>query len=66
MRQDISYFDKDENSTGKLTSEISEKPQKVNAACGITLGVSLPQPASASCQTDSDLQVIIQNIFTYA
>lgn len=39
LRQDIAYFDDDENSTGALTSRISEQPQKVNSALGITLGV---------------------------
>lgn len=34
LQQDIEYFDLDENSTGALTTEISDKPQKVNAACG--------------------------------
>ena len=41
LRQDICFFDEDKNNTGNLTSAISEKPQKVNAACGTTLGVIL-------------------------
>lgn len=38
LRQDIAFFDKDENSTGGLTSNLSENPQKVNGLAGITLG----------------------------
>lgn len=38
VAQDIAFFDEDENSTGKLTSDISEQPQKVSALAGITLG----------------------------
>lgn len=39
LAQDIAFFDEDKNSTGKLTSDISEQPQKVNALAGVTLGV---------------------------
>ncbi|KAJ8580470.1 P-loop containing nucleoside triphosphate hydrolase protein [Rhizopogon salebrosus TDB-379] len=38
LRQDIEYFDNDKNSTGALTSNLSENPQKVNGLVGITLG----------------------------
>lgn len=38
LRQDIEYFDKDEHSTGSLTSDLSDNPQKVNGLAGITLG----------------------------
>ncbi|KAF5338963.1 hypothetical protein D9611_008823 [Ephemerocybe angulata] len=38
LRQDIEYFDKDENSTGALTSKLSDNPQKVNGLAGVTLG----------------------------
>lgn len=38
LRQDIAFFDKDENSTGSLTSGLSDNPQKVNGLAGITLG----------------------------
>lgn len=38
LRQDIAFFDKDENSSGGLTSNLSENPQKVNGLAGITLG----------------------------
>ena len=34
----VEFFDKDENSTGGLTSCLSENPQKVNGLAGITLG----------------------------
>ncbi|EIN12733.1 P-loop containing nucleoside triphosphate hydrolase protein [Punctularia strigosozonata HHB-11173 SS5] len=38
LRQDIEFFDKDENSTGALTSSLSDNPQKVNGLAGVTLG----------------------------
>ncbi|KAG2129495.1 P-loop containing nucleoside triphosphate hydrolase protein [Suillus clintonianus] len=41
LRQDIEYFDKDENSTGALTSNLSENPQKINGLAGVTLGAIL-------------------------
>ncbi|TFK71922.1 P-loop containing nucleoside triphosphate hydrolase protein [Pluteus cervinus] len=37
LRQDIEFFDRDENTTGKLTVGLSEKPQKVNGLAGATL-----------------------------
>lgn len=38
LRQDIEFFDKDEHSTGSLTSSLSDNPQKVNGLAGVTLG----------------------------
>ena len=38
LRQDIEFFDKDENNTGQLTSTLSDNPQKINGLAGITLG----------------------------
>jgi ATP-binding cassette subfamily B (MDR/TAP) protein 1 len=38
LRQDIGWFDEESNSTGKLTSDLSDAPQKVNGLAGITLG----------------------------
>ncbi|KAF8575980.1 ste6-like protein [Ramaria rubella] len=38
LRQDIEFFDDDKNSTGSLTSSLSENPQKVNGLAGVTLG----------------------------
>ncbi|KAJ7505250.1 P-loop containing nucleoside triphosphate hydrolase protein [Mycena galericulata] len=38
LRQDIEFFDKDENSAGGLTSSLSDNPQKVNGLAGVTLG----------------------------
>ncbi|EGO23855.1 hypothetical protein SERLADRAFT_450147 [Serpula lacrymans var. lacrymans S7.9] len=38
LRQDIEYFDRDENSTGSLTANLSDNPQKVNGLAGVTLG----------------------------
>ncbi|KAF7288516.1 hypothetical protein HMN09_01380600 [Mycena chlorophos] len=45
LRQDIEFFDKDENSAGSLTSSLSDNPQKVNGLAGVTLG-ALVQSAS--------------------
>ncbi|KAI5480306.1 ATP-binding cassette, subfamily B (MDR/TAP), member 1 [Pseudohyphozyma bogoriensis] len=39
LRQDIAYFDRDENSTGHLTSAISDWAQKINGLFGVTMGV---------------------------
>ncbi|KAJ7095812.1 P-loop containing nucleoside triphosphate hydrolase protein [Mycena belliarum] len=38
LRQDIEFFDKEENSAGGLTSTLSDNPQKVNGLAGVTLG----------------------------
>ncbi|KAG6837188.1 hypothetical protein H0H93_013415 [Arthromyces matolae] len=38
LRQDIEFFDKDDNSTGSLTANLSDNPQKVNGLAGVTLG----------------------------
>ncbi|KIJ64522.1 hypothetical protein HYDPIDRAFT_89952 [Hydnomerulius pinastri MD-312] len=38
LRQDIEYFDRDENSTGALTANLSDNPQKINGLAGVTLG----------------------------
>ncbi|KAF8158097.1 P-loop containing nucleoside triphosphate hydrolase protein [Crassisporium funariophilum] len=38
LRQDIEFFDRDDNSTGTLTAQLSDNPQKVNGLAGITLG----------------------------
>ncbi|KAJ2930895.1 hypothetical protein H1R20_g6196, partial [Candolleomyces eurysporus] len=38
LRQDIEYFDREENSTGALTAKLSDNPQKVNGLAGVTLG----------------------------
>ncbi|KAF9238097.1 P-loop containing nucleoside triphosphate hydrolase protein [Melanogaster broomeanus] len=38
LRQDIGFFDKDENSTGALTANLSDNPQKIDGLAGITLG----------------------------
>jgi ATP-binding cassette, subfamily B (MDR/TAP), member 1 len=45
LRQDIEFFDKDENSTGQLTSSLSDNPQKVQGLAGVTLG-AIVQSAS--------------------
>lgn len=39
LRQDIAYFDKEENSTGHLTSSVSDWAQKINGLFGVTAGV---------------------------
>ncbi|KAH9038538.1 P-loop containing nucleoside triphosphate hydrolase protein [Lactarius pseudohatsudake] len=38
LRQDIEYFDRDENSSGAIVSSLSDGPQKINGLAGITLG----------------------------
>ncbi|KAK9467423.1 P-loop containing nucleoside triphosphate hydrolase protein [Lipomyces arxii] len=38
LRQDISYFDRDENTTGSLTSTLSKDAQSVEGLSGATLG----------------------------
>ncbi|OCH89914.1 P-loop containing nucleoside triphosphate hydrolase protein [Obba rivulosa] len=38
LRQDVEFFDKDENNTGQLTSTLSDNPQKINGLAGVTLG----------------------------
>ncbi|KAH9026281.1 P-loop containing nucleoside triphosphate hydrolase protein [Lactarius deliciosus] len=38
LRQDIEYFDRDENSSGAIVSGLSDGPQKINGLAGITLG----------------------------
>ena len=39
LRQDIAFFDKDENSTGHLTNTIADWAQKINGLYGVTAGV---------------------------
>lgn len=39
MTSTVEFFDQDHNSTGSLTSALSENPQKVNGLAGVTLGV---------------------------
>ncbi|WVW81061.1 hypothetical protein I302_103052 [Kwoniella bestiolae CBS 10118] len=38
LRHDIGWFDEDENSTGAVTSNLAENPQKVQGLFGVTLG----------------------------
>ncbi|KAF9781642.1 P-loop containing nucleoside triphosphate hydrolase protein [Thelephora terrestris] len=38
LSQDIEFFDKEENSTGTLTTGLSDSPQKMSGLAGITLG----------------------------
>lgn len=37
LKQDIAFFDETKNSTGALTSAISQKPQQINSAAGMTI-----------------------------
>ncbi|KAJ7115594.1 P-loop containing nucleoside triphosphate hydrolase protein [Mycena crocata] len=53
LRQDVEFFDKDENSAGGLTSTLSNNPQKVHDLAGVTLGVIVQ-----SCAT-----VVVGSIF---
>ncbi|KAK4053219.1 hypothetical protein OIO90_003993 [Microbotryomycetes sp. JL221] len=46
LRQDISFFDKDENSTGHLTSTISDWAQKIQGLLGVTAGVIIQSIAT--------------------
>ncbi|KAI0778611.1 multidrug resistance protein 1 [Trametes elegans] len=39
LRQDVEFFDREENNTGHLTMALSENPQKINGLAGLTLGV---------------------------
>lgn len=41
LRQDISFFDKDENSTGALTSFLSTETKHLSGISGVTLGTIL-------------------------
>lgn len=38
LRHDIEWFDEDDNATGKITSNLSDQPQKVQGLFGVTLG----------------------------
>lgn len=38
LRHDIEWFDEEENSTGGVTSNLSDQPQKVQGLMGVTLG----------------------------
>ncbi|WWC65424.1 uncharacterized protein I303_108042 [Kwoniella dejecticola CBS 10117] len=38
LRHDIGWFDEDSNSTGAVTSNLAENPQKVQGLFGVTLG----------------------------
>ncbi|KAJ6535983.1 P-loop containing nucleoside triphosphate hydrolase protein [Mycena vulgaris] len=38
LRQDIQFFDKEENNPGALTSGLSENPQKILGLAGMTIG----------------------------
>ena len=42
LSQDIEFFDKEENSTGALTTGLSDNPQKIFGLAGITLGAYVP------------------------
>ncbi|KAI0660475.1 multidrug resistance protein 1 [Cubamyces menziesii] len=46
LRQDVMFFDKEENNTGQLTSALSEKPQKINNLAGITFTVIVQSVAT--------------------
>jgi len=38
LASSVEFFDRDENSTGSLTSSLSENAQKINGLAGVTLG----------------------------
>ncbi|GMK59760.1 hypothetical protein CspeluHIS016_0803660 [Cutaneotrichosporon spelunceum] len=37
-RHDIEWFDEEEHAAGTVTSDISDRPQKIQGLCGVTLG----------------------------
>jgi ATP-binding cassette subfamily B (MDR/TAP) protein 1 len=45
----VEYFDHDKNSTGALTSGLSDGPQKVNGLAGITLGAIVQSISTVIC-----------------
>ncbi|KAJ7186229.1 P-loop containing nucleoside triphosphate hydrolase protein [Mycena pura] len=57
VAQEIQFFDKEENNTGSLTSNLSDHPQKVKGLIGITLGASrvivLKDQANKAAHADS-------------
>ncbi|OCF33614.1 ATP-binding cassette, subfamily B (MDR/TAP), member 1 [Kwoniella heveanensis BCC8398] len=46
LKHDISWFDKDENSTGAVTSNLADQPQKVQGLFGVTLGTIIQSIAT--------------------
>ncbi len=46
LRQDIEFFDQEDNNTGQLTSTLSDNPQKINGLAGITLGAIVQSVAT--------------------
>ncbi|PPQ85425.1 hypothetical protein CVT25_006317 [Psilocybe cyanescens] len=46
LRQDVGFFDEDENSTGSLISRLSQNPQKFEGLAGATLGVFIQTTAT--------------------
>jgi ATP-binding cassette, subfamily B (MDR/TAP), member 1 len=41
IRQDVAFFDKDENTTGGLVSSLSDNSQKISSLAGVMLGTIL-------------------------
>ncbi|WVQ95699.1 hypothetical protein IAU59_002798 [Kwoniella sp. CBS 9459] len=46
LKHDISWFDKEENSTGAVTSNLADQPQKVQGLFGVTLGTIIQSIAT--------------------
>ncbi|KZV84576.1 multidrug resistance protein 1 [Exidia glandulosa HHB12029] len=46
LRQDIEFFDREENGTGSLTARLSENAEKVKGLAGVTLGTILSSLSS--------------------
>ncbi|KAI0375403.1 multidrug resistance protein 1 [Pilatotrama ljubarskyi] len=46
LRQDIEFFDKEDNNTGQLTASLSGDPQKVHGLVGLTLSVIVQSVAT--------------------
>ncbi|KAJ7125819.1 P-loop containing nucleoside triphosphate hydrolase protein [Mycena crocata] len=46
LRQDIQFFDREENNSGALTSGLSDNPQKILGLAGMTIGTILQASAT--------------------
>lgn len=46
LRQDTAFFDEEKNSTGALTSNLSDQPQKISGLAGTTAGAIIQAVAT--------------------
>ncbi|KAL1745562.1 P-loop containing nucleoside triphosphate hydrolase protein [Schizophyllum fasciatum] len=49
LRQDVAFFDKDDNNAGALTSSLSENAQKINGLASLTLGIIVQSISTFVC-----------------